>query len=107
MNLDGMDPDTEGLFVDKFVGRFWESIWDPLFDDNEGETSGDTILSCFVLVSLELSWRLVLEEIIAELELAKAPCRVDSCMPDRGGRWDKEKLFCDDVRWEPTLRIGR
>ena len=63
-----MDPVTVGLFVDEFiVDLFWGLIWLPLLDDNEGESSGDTILSCFVFDSLLLFRCLVVEEIMAGL----------------------------------------
>lgn len=83
-----MDPVIVGLFVDEFVvDLFWELIWLPLLDDKEGESSGDTILSCFVFDSLQLFRCLVVEEITAGLGLfPNVPCKVDSCMPDKGGR---------------------
>ena len=63
-----MDPVTVGLFIDEFiVDLFWGLIWLPLLDDNEGESSGDTILSCFVFDSLQLFRCLVVEEIMVGL----------------------------------------
>ena len=95
-------------FPNLFAGLFCELIWKPLLDDKEGESSGDTILSCFVFDSLELFRCLVVEEIVDGLGLfPNVPCKIDSCMPDNGGRWLREKLESCDVVWDPTLRTGR